>query len=583
MFRFLIKLKIMNQMWKIKNNKNLMIRIALIGYCFSLLFIASCAFQQAPSGGPPDKTPPEILETEPLNSTLNFKKDVVSFRFSKYMSKSTVIDNLNISPECKYDFSWSGKSLEIEFLEKLDTNTTYTINFGTEMTDLKGNKPTESYSFIFSTGNKLDSSIIKGILYDKRPEGVYVFGYKIDKLNPDTLNILKVKPDYRIQVGSSGKFELKALKSGTYRLFAIKDINKDGIYDEGTDVFSSSTNDVKITDSNNTGWIAIRKGDIIDKIGPMLYSAEAVSRNRIIASFSKPIDKFSVSGNSFSLTDSLGKKDVQILSAFCLNNNSQIEIRTKTNLDTLIKWKLTCTNEIKYSVKDTSNNTIQDSARTTYFTATSDIDTVKRLFPHANLKDSTKGVPTNFKLILTFNQKVDSNSIFKSDAKLISYTKDTLDLLISSLTENILQFESEKLLSFDKKYTFKLNLIHYLGKDTNLVINFQTLEDRDNGSASGTIIDSSHCKGPYIIEFKNKTTEKSYFTKSDSSNNWFIDKLPQDNYHLECFCDSDNNGNYSFGSAFPFAFAEKFIVIPNDITIKARWKVDNIKINFNAK
>jgi len=42
-------------------------------------------------------------------------------------------------------------------------------------------------------------------------------------------------------------------------------------------------------------------------------------------------------------------------------------------------------------------------------------------------------------------------------------------------------------------------------------------------------------------------------------------------YSLEGFRDRDNNGEYSFGQAFPFQPAERFVVYPDTIKVRARW------------
>ena len=72
-------------------------KIAIAYPLLIISFLCSCALQLPPSGGPPDKTPPEILKSEPKTGTLNFNSQKVVFEFNKYMNKSQVIDNLYIS------------------------------------------------------------------------------------------------------------------------------------------------------------------------------------------------------------------------------------------------------------------------------------------------------------------------------------------------------------------------------------------------------------------------------------------------------------------------------------------------------
>ena len=92
-----------------KNNKfNLMISLLI-------LFAYSCANIQAPSGGPPDKTPPVVETISPLNKTLNFAESKIILQFDKYMNKNSVTENIYILPSAKMKFDWSGKKLAINF------------------------------------------------------------------------------------------------------------------------------------------------------------------------------------------------------------------------------------------------------------------------------------------------------------------------------------------------------------------------------------------------------------------------------------------------------------------------------------
>ena len=152
--------------------------IKILKYCLLFLFfISGCAVIESPKGGEKDKTPPKILEIEPKGG-INYKSKTVTFEFSQYMDKNKVIENISISPTTELKFDWSGKSLEVEFVKDLDSNTTYSLNLGTDYTDYLQNKPEEALSYIFSTGNTIDSGSIEGNLFSKETQGVYIFAYK---------------------------------------------------------------------------------------------------------------------------------------------------------------------------------------------------------------------------------------------------------------------------------------------------------------------------------------------------------------------------------------------------------------------
>ena len=155
----------------------------------------SCANQIAPGGGEVDKVPPQIIEVQPLNGTVDFKGDHFEITFDKYVDKRSVQDAIFISPTIekgvKYD--WSGKTLDVYFKDTLKKNTTYTITIGTDVKDLNnGNKMAEAFNFAFSTGNKIDTGTLAGKVYDQNADGVMVFAFKQeDKLPGNGSQLLR--------------------------------------------------------------------------------------------------------------------------------------------------------------------------------------------------------------------------------------------------------------------------------------------------------------------------------------------------------------------------------------------------------
>ena len=110
---------------------------------------------------------------------------------------------------------------------------------------------------------------------------------------------------------------------------------------------------------------------------------------------------------------------------------------------------------------------------------------------------------------------------------------------------------------------------------------FRPIDKRDYGGFSGNIIDSATCKGSHYVIISSKTGQKKYIAKADYSGNWDFPLLPAGEYTVEAFCDDDNNGVYSYGSPYPFVFAERFIVFDKEVNIKPRWKVTDIKIRMS--
>ena len=130
------------------------------------------------------------------------------------------------------DISLKGKSVVISFKEPLKLNTTYTVNVGDAIKDITEGNVMKGFSFVFSTGPKLDSLQISGLVLDAEKsqvvEDVIVMLYK----DLSDSAVYKHKPYYFGRTDKSGKFTIEHLQEGTYKLFALKDANFNLIYDQ---------------------------------------------------------------------------------------------------------------------------------------------------------------------------------------------------------------------------------------------------------------------------------------------------------------------------------------------------------------
>ncbi len=546
------------------------------------LVFSGCANTLPPSGGPPDETPPRVVKSNPENMTLNFAGEEISLEFNKHMDKAAVMENIFISPRAELGYDWSGKELEIELLEPLDANTTYSLTLGTDYTDyFDKNKPEQAFNLIFSTGSKIDSGSIQGMLFDDNPGGVYLFAYFLDGINADTLNPAHTKPDYLTQAGTNGKFSFNALKDGSYRIIAVRDMFKDGIYDAGIDGFGVPLDDVSVK-QDSTPHIKLKVRNPFDKTNPALLEAYPLAGNVINAVFSENIDTFSVSKESFLLKDSAEGKAVDILSAYIDNKSaSKVVIILSKALDTAKIWQLEASQE--NAVKDTAGNSVSDTARTAFFKADTGLKLIK---PHLNrmpLKDSTikfhpdaffsfifsTGIKNelNENISLVFfpdSQAVETEILWKADNYFVVKPLANLD----GDTWHRLDFSTGGI----KSYTGTP------AKDTGYVMRFLTLDPRIFGSVSGVLIDSAGCSGNFIVHFINISSGKNYEAKLSERGEWKLKELPEGKYRIEAFCDENENGAYDYGSVFPFEGSEIFVAGAEEITVKSRWNVEDIKI-----
>jgi hypothetical protein len=216
-----------------------------------MININGCANIQPPSGGPKDEVPPFVAEYYPKNRTTNAKVESINLEFSEWVNRSSLIQNLNISPPMKYTTKWSGKELKVKFEEELKANTTYLFSIGTDYTDNNGIKPDSSFSITFSTGNAIDTGMIEVELLGEKISSTYIYGYRIDNKNPDTINPETLPAEFKTQIGNNGRFSMQALPEGKFRIFAIQTQFKDNLYHKASDKYGVLSKDIEVIEGKS--------------------------------------------------------------------------------------------------------------------------------------------------------------------------------------------------------------------------------------------------------------------------------------------------------------------------------------------
>jgi hypothetical protein len=194
----------------------------------------SCAKQQFPPGGPEDKTPPEIVLTDPDHGSVGVGlQPTITISFSERMDKKRIREAIFVSPPPDGDLrvGWKRNDLRIEFTDSLAPDKTYLVTIGSAATDEHNNRLEESFTLAFSTGVALDSGSISGSV---RESGASVSGATIaayDMALVDSDRLLAEPPEYMTQSGSEGGYRLDYVSSGDYVLFAFVDRNHNRTWD----------------------------------------------------------------------------------------------------------------------------------------------------------------------------------------------------------------------------------------------------------------------------------------------------------------------------------------------------------------
>lgn len=197
------------------------------------ILLTSCAKIVTPVGGPKDTTPPRVLRTQPKNQSVKFVGKQIKISFDEFFTLNNPNANILISPPPakQPDYIISNKSLIIKFKDTLHANTTYNIVFSNCLRDYHEGNPINYYHYSFSTGAFIDSFSISGFVRSAQTlqpqEDFFVMLYRqnADSVPRTTL------PDYVSKTLKDGSFAFRNIAAGEYKIFALKDINNNLLFD----------------------------------------------------------------------------------------------------------------------------------------------------------------------------------------------------------------------------------------------------------------------------------------------------------------------------------------------------------------
>jgi hypothetical protein len=213
--------------------------LILVGACLLPLFFPSCAnTTQAPSGGKKDTIPPLIIDIKPLPGTVNVPTEgaTFDFYFNEYVTVKTPA-NIVLSPPLAHQpkSRLRGRTLRVSFEDALQPGTTYTITFTGAIADANEGNMFPGFTYVFSTGEKIDSMMITGTVVDCQTLApIKDATILLHKDHADSAVLLH-RPYATVKTDDWGFFALPFIQDTVYRLYAIKDANNDCIYDPGSE------------------------------------------------------------------------------------------------------------------------------------------------------------------------------------------------------------------------------------------------------------------------------------------------------------------------------------------------------------
>lgn len=512
---------------------------------WTIILVQSCASIQQPQGGPRDSIPPTILSELPKNYTTNFKGNKIIIEFDEYFKLNNEYTEISVSPyqEIPPIFRIKQKRLDIELKDTLEANTTYTINFGKGVTDINESNELKNYTYVFSTGNVIDSLQISGKVRNSSdnkivPEAtVFIFPVKRDTL------FGKRRPAIFTVTDTSGNFSLKNLKEDSYRIYALKEESGDRIFNSPNEEIGFSTEDI-VLNKDTSGIVLKLFKEIPENFRVTDRRIEKDGRLTFI--FNKGLEKPSLRILEPVITDPIisftPKADTALMWIKDLTFDSiKVEVNTNANpIDTII---------IKRNKRDTYTRNILYST---------------------NL--SGNKIRPNTVLTLIFNVPI--VSLNKSKIRLLQDSVPLNNFTIENINNDNRTFRITHPWRTKKIYTLQFNeeaVTDIFGTTNKALKTDIELDEIENyGNLTIDIAKQDSAKN-YIIQLLNeqKNIIKETVVKENTKINYPL--IPNGKYLVKVIEDINKNGVFDTGNVKRREQPEKSWFFEKEIIIRPNW------------
>lgn len=220
---------------------------------FCSLFIYSCANIAPLEGGPKDETPPQIAKATPENKTTNFKGGRIRIQFDEFIQiknqqkEIVVTPPIAAFPEVKPNI----KHVDVIIADSLlKPNTTYTINFGNAITDNNEGNILMNYTYIFSTGDIIDSLSVKAKIVDAQTLQPITKGKLQLYEQIEDSTVFKETPFYVGNTTKNGVATVNYMRQGEFDAIALVEDPSNYLYNQGEDYIGFLDHKLSTSDSN---------------------------------------------------------------------------------------------------------------------------------------------------------------------------------------------------------------------------------------------------------------------------------------------------------------------------------------------
>ncbi len=542
-------------------------RIHLIYFLFSMFLLWDCASIKAPSGGHIDETPPAIIVVNPSSGTTNLTSYKISVKFSEYMDGRSFNNNINVFPRLPIplEFKFKGDEVILILPDSLDSEKTYIIYLNRNIKDEHGVSLARTVQLAYTTGDKISSGIISGKVYGSGEKSVHL--WKINDAVIDSL--FATQPDYITDVNDDGRYSFSYLAPGKYQVLAVEKSAKGlSLNTSHTEYGLHWKEKLNLTENDTLLNINMRLWKKPEKLRLLRGEWSAFNWGRLVFNNDLPegiminLQLKSDDGKNFDsqryYQDPIDPKNLVIQASDSLMPNS-----IKVNVGSL---KLN-----EELLLDSSEVLIQipEDPDTSY---------LQILKPKSNFQIFPNSL-TNEELDIIFSKPVQLSEDSLLVPKLFKNDSIPVDVIVKQI--NPMQFQLIPLVQWEEneKYRLKINresIFTKSGKglkDSILTINLRTTKSIRYGTVTGKISASAHLNiAVELFSMKNSSLSHTSFVNSKSK--FEFKPIPEGNYSLYFFEDSDSNMKYNFGNAYLNIPCEWFYFYPDTFEVRANWETE---------
>lgn len=531
----------------------------LIHIVLSIVVISGCAKRGSPTGGPVDSIPPVLINASPKINSINFDSKEIRLTFDEFVKLDNVDEQLIISPpinKSSYEvkpLNGVTKKVFLEFIDSLETETTYSINFGNSIKDNNEGNPLTFFSYTFSTGETIDSLYVRGNIsdaFDKETDDyISIHLYRIDSIFNDSI-IFNNRPTYISNSLDSTSYQFKNIKEGKYLILALKDIDNNYFFDPFYDKIGFIDSLITLPRDSIINFKLFKEETSLIWDKPHFINSEKIGFG-----YYGKLDLKNIKIES-SLPDSVNytytKENEKDTLIFWLSRNSFDSLNFN-----LIEKDTTKLVTVKFDrAKDTLIDSLSISSKTTSIIHLKETFKLSSNIPLKNIEDSLITIRDIDSLIVPFTTSINDN-LDQIDIKFEVSPSDNYRLFI--LPEAIKDIRG---VSND---TLQYNVVS------------QSLEDYGNvyldvirNSNSKFILQMIDSNGDVIRVFKNVNQDATYN----------FDYVRPGKYIFRLIEDANNNDKWDTGNYLKKIKPERVYYFSNELEVRANWDL-NETFNLN--